>query len=221
MSLKELREAVLEGVGHGVAAYGFSLNRRESTCYRKTPLGVQMLHVLIANYRGYFKVNVAVSIRLEPVMRFIAAHPTQLIDARKKTTATMGIELGNYALGHWVSHPVFEAADVAPTVEAILDGVERYALSYWATYPDLQAAFDLLSFDHPRVSLHVASLGVRAMAVVALAKLLGRDAELPSLVLHWERQLYGDFAEADFRAFLISNGLAVTPQWSEEKSPET
>ena len=211
MSLKELREAVLVGIARGVAPYGFTLNKRDSACHRKTPLGRQTLHVLIASYKGYFQVNAAVSIRLEPVMQFIAAHPTQLFDAHKKTTATFGIELGNYALGHWASHPVFEAADVAPTVEAILDGVERYALTYWATYSDLQAAFDLLSFDHPRVSLHAKTPGVRAMTVIALAKLLGLEAELPSLVLHWERQLVGDFAESDFRAFLLANGLTATP----------
>ncbi|MDC8012074.1 hypothetical protein [Tahibacter soli] len=218
MSLKELRDAVVEGIGRGVAPYGFVLRPKSRACYRKTPGGRQVLHILIANYAGYFTVNVAASIRLDAVMQYIAAHPTRLIDARSKETSTLGIELGNLALGAWASHPVFEAADVTPTVEAIVDGVERYALSYWATYSDPQAAFDLLSFDHPTVSLHAPSLGVRAMKVVALATLLGREAELPALVQHWERQLVGDHAETDFREFLLANGLVATAQWSEAEN---
>ena len=215
MSLKELRIAVVERIGEAVAAHGFKLRRAERACYRKVPGGVNVLRLPIASYGTHFTIVAQASVRLDAVMAFIAAHPTPLVDAGSKSATTFGIELGNHALGHWASHRVYDAVDVAPVAEAIVDGVERYGLPYWQTYSDPEAAYDLLSFDHPRVSLHCPSAGARATIVVALAMLLGKHAELPAIVRRWERALIGDVAESGFRQFLLANGLPVTPQWSD------
>jgi hypothetical protein len=174
VSVKLLKEALLGEVGTKVSALGFKARSRSQSFLRRTAFGHEALHLsFFGEHEGAFCTTQDVAIRFSDVEEITMELEELMSRAEKKTTATLGCELGNLVKGkQMVWYDIGSQAQVRRAAEEMFAVFLKFGIPYFERYADREQAFAVLSNDGPEGGLHSPSLVSRAKRAVALALLL-------------------------------------------------
>src|SRR4051794_24388696 len=95
-----LRRLLFEELGARLAPRGFAARPRDGSFVRSTPFGHEAVHLsFFADGGKTFSTTEDIGIRFDDVEQIVMAQEPLLSPAEKKTTATLGCELGNLMKG--------------------------------------------------------------------------------------------------------------------------
>src|SRR5882724_7644252 len=173
MSLvKELQEALFEAVSRKIAAYGFTGNKRNFCFYKRTPFGRLAFCLAFIRHRDDSDVTLEMAVRFDDLEDLVNEHENRLSKAQRKSTFSLGVELGNLSEGRQKRWTVRSLEDVEPVAQSIMNSFVAIGLSYLEKYSDVRTALEVLSGDDQAAWLHSPFHDVRAKRALGLAFVL-------------------------------------------------
>jgi hypothetical protein len=118
-SVKDLEKALFETVSKEIAKYGFSGNQRDSCFYKRTSFGRLAFCLAFIRHRDDADVTVNMAVRFDELEDLVNEDNQLLSKAQKKSTFSLGVELGNLSEGRQKRWTVASLQDVGPVAQSI------------------------------------------------------------------------------------------------------
>ena len=93
--MKELRELLLQRLDEKLKSFGFRLRKTRQRFYKEAGQCRQIFHIAFINHSYDFDITADVAVRYHQIEDLINEENAYLSQAQKKSTATLGAELGN------------------------------------------------------------------------------------------------------------------------------
>jgi hypothetical protein len=201
--MKELKQLLLRNVGQQLEPFGFHPKPSGQSFSRPFSGGRVSFHLGFVSHPHDFDVTADLAVRFDPLEDLVNERNSQLTKKEKSQTSSLGAEIGNLAGVGQMRWKVKDAADVPARAHEIVEAFKMYGVSYLARASTMQGAFELLTAPGRAAWLHSPFHSARAKRVLGLAKLLGREDEIPALIDANARFMMGlnDSGLQDFERF--------------------
>lgn len=202
---------MISTIENKLKSLGFKYVKREYGFVKRRPDGRETLHLAFIRHPSDFHVVADVGIRFDALEELCFVPHPLLSQKDKAKTYSFGAELGNIA---GVGQKRWELAtidDIEPLAEGIYADFMSIGVPFLERLSTLEKAFDLVNRPWREASLYKAFHTARAIRVVGLAKLLGRDDELTDLArAQLEMLEYLDSRnQPQFTEFLAKLGIEI------------
>jgi hypothetical protein len=175
MALAELRRALLDSFGSVLSPLGFRLH--EQSFWRPQDGVGHVVHISFINHATDFDFTIDVAVRHNEVEERLSAQ--RHLSARQKTrTATVGVELGNYADGRFKRWTVAHPEDVVTVTQEALSWLNRFGDPFLQRFSSLEEVVSVLE-SGSREGLLICPIPTTRDAVVAVAKAILTEREQP------------------------------------------
>ncbi len=202
--MRELRKALLHAIGNRIREFGFEPKATGQSFRRQFPGGENRFHLAFIDHGSDFDITADVAVRFGAVEDMVNKYDGFISEREKNLTCSLGVELGNLAGTGQMRWHVKAVEDLDPAVIGIVEAFETIGVPYLQSASTLQSAYELLS--HPgKAWLHNPLPLARAKRVVAMAKLLGKDQDVPLRIAENMALLESDRTKgsAELRRFLL------------------
>lgn len=202
MKLKDVENAILDQLGTHVEKHGFKAKPTSQSFCREIPGACWVLHISFIRHKADIDMTADVAVRINAIEQIVNQFDTGMTKAEKRTSMTLGAELGNISGHEPLRWTAANPDDIPLVVGSIVRKFEEIGLPYFSTYSDMEAVYRLLASNDPEDHVHSPILGARCMRAIAAAHLLGRSSELKELSHRCDAQLAeeDDLYLSDFRA---------------------
>jgi hypothetical protein len=189
--MRELRKALLHAIGNRIREFGFEPNPAKQSFKRQFP-------------GGDFDIAADVAVRFNALEEMVNRYEGFISEREKKQTCSLGAELGNIAGTGQMRWRMAIVGDLDSAATGIVEAFEKIGVPYLQSASTMQSAYELLS-SPGKAWLHNPLPLARAKRVVALAKLLGKDEDVPLRIAENMALLESDRTKgsAEFRRFLL------------------
>ncbi|MCM2472737.1 hypothetical protein HGO38_04495 [Rhizobium sp. CG5] len=170
--MKEIRQALLNGIGNRVGEFGFDRKAIGQSFKREFPGGISRFHLAFINHKSDFDVTADVAVRFHKLEELANENDNFISKKDKSLTNSLGAELGNIAGVGQMRWHVATIDDLDSVTTGILDAFIEIGLPYLEVASTMEGAYRLLSAPGKNSWLHNPVLSARAKRVVGLAKLL-------------------------------------------------
>lgn len=179
--MKTLETTLISTIENKLKSLDFKYIKKEYAFIKRRPDGREALHLAFIRHPSDFHIVADVAIRFDALEEFCFVPHPLLSEKNKAKTYSFGAELGNIA---GVGQKRWELAtieDIEPIAEGIYTDFISIGVPFLERLSTLEKAFDLVNRPWREASLYKAFHTARAIRVVGLAKLLGKDDELAAL----------------------------------------
>jgi hypothetical protein len=171
MSLATLRQAVLDQFAASLASHGFT---RQAQTYQGPPGPARWLvHVGLTNHGAEVDFTVDVAVRHAVLQERMVNTYRGLSPKQRRQTATVGVELGNWADGRRQVWTVRTPADIVPAVHGAVSVLHQFGWPFMQRFSTIDAILKVLEEDGREARLICPVLGarteLRAVAKAAMA----------------------------------------------------
>jgi hypothetical protein len=172
--IKGWEKALLNELSEQVEKYGFDKRVRGQSFYKQTSFGRLALHVSFIEHDDKdFDVTADVAVRFDELEDLLNEYKDHLSEAEKKSTFSLGAELGNISEDKQKRWTVAGVADVETASRSIMDAFSKIGIPYLEKHSNAETALKALSGDDRAAWLHAPIHGERAKGAIGLAFLLG------------------------------------------------
>ena len=196
----------LKGLHERLKPMGFRLRARSQEFTRPFEHGMESVHIAFVRHQDSFSAIVDVALRFDEVEEYVNQDAAWLSPAQKKSTYTLGAEIGNIAGQGQRRWEVTHGTDLTACFDSVMQALSQFGFPYMQRLSDYESAFEALSSAPEKAWLYMPIPLGRAKRAVALSELLGRRS------VTWEvvrQQLDFFLAESalcadEFRGFVAS-----------------
>jgi hypothetical protein len=174
MTLGDLQEEVLRQIAAYLASAGY--RRREQSFVRDNPDGFWAVHVAFIPHRSDFDLTLDVAIRHNVVEERLDRTFAHLAPRDRRKTASIGVELGNYAEGQQHRWTIRQSVEVSPIVADMLKHYRQLGVPILERFSSLAELARVLEEDGREASLICPLLDVRAEVREVARKVLSERA---------------------------------------------
>lgn len=202
--MRELRKALLNAIGSRIREFGFEPNPAKQSFKRQFPGGESRFHLAFIDHGSDFDITADVAVRFNALEEMVNKYEGFISERERKQTCSLGAELGNIAGTGQMRWRVATVGDLDSAATGIVEAFEKIGVPYLQSASTMQSAYELLS-SPGKAWLHNPLPLTRAKRVVALAKLLGKDEDVPLRIAENMALLESDRTKgsAEFRRFLL------------------
>lgn len=206
--MKEIREALHQALNKRLEPIGFKYKTSEHSHIRPTAIGRESFHIAYLYY-DHLCVAADVAVRFDELEDLLNATRSWLSPRERRSTYSLGAELGNIAGTGYRRWDVPSLDEVERVADDVVASFRSIGLPYLERASSLESAYQLLTAPGRAAWLHCANHWIRAQRQVGLALLTGRQQELPRIVDDCVRMLeeLKDPNLKDFLAFLDKMGI--------------
>lgn len=209
--MKYFRQALLSEVGARVVRFGFREKPVGQSFLRPFSGGRASFHLAFIKHLSDFDVTADVAVRFDSLEELcFIPHPLKPKNAQSQTYS-LGAELGNIAGVGQKRWAVSQSEDVTEIADQIISYFKDIGLPYIERTSTLEDAFALLTRPWREAKLHAPFHSDRAIHIIGLAKLLGKDDELPDLARAQLEMLesLNDRDLPEFKDFVAKLGITI------------
>lgn len=179
--MNELRDHLIISLGEKVNSIGFKFVKSKYSFVKRRNDGRESFHLSFIRHASDFHVVADVAIRFD-ALEELCFIPHPLLSAKNKADAySFGAELGNIAGVGQKRWELATSDDIEPIAEGIYADFISIGVPFLEKLSTLEKAFELINRPWQEASLYKAFHTARAIRVVGLVKLLGKDDELAGL----------------------------------------
>ncbi len=179
---KGMKSDLMKGISISLVDLGFDSRIHGQSFWKSIEHGRAMVHLSFINHVIDFDVTVDVGIRLDELEDMINQGYSRLTENEKKNTATIGVELGNLTQGKQKRWTIASESDIDTVVIEIVDEVRNVAIPYIEKFSDLENVLEICRRDDPEAWDNSPIDYKRAINAIGLAKLMGKNELLESLI---------------------------------------
>ncbi len=202
---KGISEALLRDIANRLATDELAFIRKGQSFVRRTPLGLESLHVSIIAHSDDIDLTADVAVRFDALEELVHRN-SALSAAEKRATFSLGAELGNISGTGQRRWTVRDPSDIEGAARDIVAAFHAIGLPYLAGISSFEKALEAIEAISPRSWLHSPIHASRCCRAVGLAHLLGRVTDVTRLAREYETflQTANDPGLPKFRKFVAS-----------------
>ncbi len=151
--MKELQELLLQRLDEKLKSFGFRIRKTQQHFYKEAEQCRQIFHIAFINHSNDFDVIADVAIRHHQIEDLINEEKTYLSQAQKKSTATLGTELGNILGIGQQRWSIASKQDIPLVINDIIDYFQKLALPFLERFSSLEEVSKVLNENGKEANL--------------------------------------------------------------------
>lgn len=172
--VKGLRKEFLTILGEKLTAVSFEGKPKGQSIRKPFNYGWVAVHITFINHLDDIDLVINLAIRFDKVEELIHRNNLLLSATEKKNTATLGVELGNWVVGHQKRWNITPKSNLHSVANSMFNYFLEFGSLYLEKYSNIDEAYELLSRDDSNAWLHSPNHTLRALKAVAIAKLFDK-----------------------------------------------
>lgn len=173
--VQQNKRTLLREVGRLVEPMGYKTIVSQQMFVRNVSKGRTALHLSFVNHVRDFDVIANVAIRFDQIEDTLNLARAFLSDSKKRQTYSFGAELGNISGAGQNRWTVQSGEDVYKVSHDIFSEFQRVGIPFFESISTIEKAYHLLIGPTEQAQLYLAPHERRASAIVAAAKVLGKE----------------------------------------------
>jgi len=170
----QLQEEILAEIAAALASSGY--RRREQEFYRDVDDVRWFLHIAFVRHPENLDLIADVAIRHNAIEDRLVGTRAHLKPSERKRTATIGVDLGNYADGRQQRWTIRSADEVKPVVADMIRIFQKFGLSFLERFSSLHELVRVLDLNDREASLICPVPATRVEVAEVARAILGERA---------------------------------------------